>query len=286
MPNQYNFYSDVTTKTEPRFLASRIVNTNTTDVLYEEIPASFAYDQDDNIELHFYTIPSNQLLMSTTIKLTDGIIKTHLVEYSDRTYKNYIRIDFTKLFLDKKKTLVPGDYRVSINFFSDEVGSYDNRILNIDQISESRTEVQLSFNNVKDQIDIQENNRLAKEFVEKSFTRVDAVGTAQKIFKSGVELNDPTEGVTSKNIIQNIEVVGGQTYNNTIGRIDRIKAREKFEKDLNDFVVDLYKTIVEEIVIINDERIQEDEYRVLIQSAVDKKIESFKKIVDDRIKIS
>lgn len=286
MPNQYNFFSDVTTNTEPRFLASRIVNTSTLDVLLEEIPASFAYDQDDNIELHFYTIPANNLLFSAVVKLGDGIVKTHTVEYIDRTYKNYIRIDFTKLFVDKNLILVPGDYRVSINFFSDEIGSYDNKILNINTISESRTEVQLSFNNVKDEIDIEENNRLAKEFVEKSFNKVDAIGAAQKIFKSGVELNDPTEGVTSVNVIENLEVVNGQTYENTTDRIDRIGARQQFEKDLNDFIVDLYKSIVEEIVIINDERIQEDEYQLIIESVINKKLESFRKSVDNRIQIS
>jgi hypothetical protein len=286
MPNQYNFRSDITTNTNPRFLASRIVKIPEELILYEEIPASFAYDADDNIELHFYVIPSNELLLSALVKLGDGIVKTHLVEYVDRTYKNYVRIDFTKLFLDKNLILVPGDYKVSINFFSDEIGAYDNKILNIDAISESRTEVQLSFNNTVDQVSIEENNRLAKEFVEKSFNKVDAIGAAQKIFKSGVELNDPTEGVTATTVIQNVEVVDGQTYENTVGRIDKIQAREQFEKDLNDFIVDLYKTIVEEIVIINDERIQEDEYQSFIQAVVDKKLESFRKTVDTRIQVS
>lgn len=285
MPNQDNFRSDITTTTAPRFLASRIVRVPEELILYEEIPASFAYDQHDNIELHFYSVLSNQLVLSTVINLKEDIIKSHLVEYTDKTYKNYIRIDFTKLFNDKNLLLVPGDYKVAINFFSDEIGSYTKKILSIDAISTSRTEVQLSFNNTIDEPTIIENNRLAKEFVEKSFNKVDAIGTAEKIFKSGVELNDPFEGLTAKNVIQVIET-GGQTYNNTIGRVDKINARGQFEKDLNDFIVDLYKTIVEEIVISKDERIQEDEYKILIQSAVSKKLENLRKSVDDRIKIS
>lgn len=286
MPNQYNFRSDVTTKTEPRFLASRVVRVPEELVFYEEIPASFAYDQQDNIEVHFYSIPGNQLILSTIIKLQDDIIKSHLVEYVDKTYKNYIRIDFTKLFIDKNLILVPGDYRMVINFFSDEVGSYDNRILTIDTISDSKTEVQLSFNNTVDQISVEENNRLAKEFVEKSFSRVDSIGVAEKVFKSGVELNDPLEGLTSLNVVQYIDVVDEQTYDNTIRKIDKIGARQNFDKLLNDFIVDLYKSITQEIVILEDERIQADEYEKIIRMVVNKKFESLRTACDPRIQLS
>jgi hypothetical protein len=285
MPNQINFRSDITTNTDPRFLASRIVRVPGELVLYEEIPASFAYDKDDNIELHFYSIPSNQLILSTVVKLSDDVIKSHLVEYTDKTYKNYVRLDFTKLFIDKNLVLIPSDYRVVINFFSDEIGTYNNKILRLDVISDSRTEVQLSFNNTIDEPTIVENNRLAKEFIEKSFSKVDAIGVAEKIFQTGVEQADPTEGVTSVNVIQNIEI-GGQTYDNTIGRIDKVGIRTEFEKDLNDFILDLYKTIVEEIVIVNDERIQEDEYRTIIENAVKDTLENLRKTVDSRIQIS
>lgn len=285
MPNQNNFRSDITTKTEPRFLASRIVNSPSELIFYEEIPASFAYDQDDNIEIHFYSVTTNQLILSTVIKLSDAIVKSHLVEYTDKTYKNYIRIDFTKLFVDKNLVLLPGDYRVAINFFSDEIGRYDNKILRIDFITESRTELQLSFNNTVDEPTVTDDNRLAKEFVEKSFNKIDAVGAAEKIFKSGVTLNDPNEGVTATNVIQNIEVVD-QTYADTIGRIEKVGIRQEFEKDLNDFILDLYKSIAEEIVIINDERIQEDEYRIIIEDIIDKKLENLRNAVDARIQIS
>lgn len=286
MPNQYNFRSDITTKTEPRFLASRIVRVPEEIIFYEEIPASFAYDEQDNVELHFYSLPSNQLVFSTVAKLTDDILKSHLVEYVDKTYKNYIRIDITKLFVDKNLILIPGDYRVAINFFSDEIGSYDNKILTIDEISPSKTEIQLAFNNTIDEPTVELNNRLAREFVEKSFNKVDAIGVAQKIFKSGVELNNATEGVNAVNIIDRINVVVGQTYSQTVRRIDRIRAREEFDKDLNNFVLELYKSIVEQIVIVNDERIQEDEYQEIIRSMVTKYLENLRKTIDARIQIS
>lgn len=286
MPTQYNFRSNVTNVLEPRFTASRIVKFPGEVILLEEIPASFAFDKDDNVELHFYTIPENQLLLSTVVKLSDDILKSHFVSYADGTYKSYIRIDFTKLFIDKEILLVPSDYRMVLNIFSDEIGSYNNRKLNIDVISDSRTEVELSFNDTIDEVYKKENLYLLKEFVEKSFNRTDAVGVAEKIFMSGVELNDPLEGVTSTNIIDNIEINGIQTTEATVDRIDRINLREIFENQLNDFVQELYKYIRKEIVINGDDRIQKDEYQKLIISVVKEKINNLRQTVDSRIVVS
>jgi hypothetical protein len=285
MPNQTNFRSDITTKTDIRFLASRVVNNPSELILFEEIPASFGYDNNDNVELHFYSLITNVLVLSITVKLSDDVLKVHTVKYADNTYKNYLRIDFTKLFIDKNIILVSGDYRVAINFFADEIGTYENKILNIDVISDSRTEVQLSFNNSIDAPAIRSNNVLAKEFVEKAFNKIDAAGVAEKIFKSGVQLNDSTEGVTARNIIERIEVVD-QTYEQTIGKIDRLGILSEFENDLNEFVMNLYQYVVEEIIIKGDERIQEDEYRNIIEKVVNEKINTFSNSADRRIQVS
>jgi hypothetical protein len=286
MPNQANYRSDITTNIDPRFSASRIVRFPDESILSEEIPASFAYDQQDNLEIHFYTIPGNQLLLSTTVVINDAIIKSQIVKYSDNTYKNYIRIDFTKLFVDKNLILIPGDYKMVLNFFSDEIGSYPNRILTIDTISPSRTEVQLTFNNTTDAPTRTENQRLADEFVQESFNKSDAVGVAEKIFKSGVELDDSTEGLTADVVVSNIDTVEGQTYATTIGRIDKLNLRESFDEQLNIFLVELYSFIREEIVINGDERIQQNEYEIFIREVVKNKIYSLQSKLDSRIKIS
>jgi hypothetical protein len=316
MPNQQNFRSDVTTPTNARFNASRIVRVPEEAILVEEIASSFAFDSEDNIELHFYTIPGNQLILSAVIGLNDDIIKSHVVSYTDNTYKNYIRIDFTKLFIDKKLILVPGDYRMVLNFFSDEIGSYFDRTLSLETISESRTEVQLVFNNTADEVDRQQNLNLLREFVEKSFNKTDAVGVAEKIFKSGVLAGQEIqaennftgeqiegdvisgifsegvtgvfgEGVTADTIVDNIELESiGQTYENTIARIDRIDLRASFNEQLNNFLLELYTFIREEIVINGDERIQEEQYQEIIRTVVTNKIQMLREIVDNRIKIS
>jgi len=286
MPNQYNFRSDITTVEDTRFQASRIVNVPTEGIFAEEIPASFGFDNEDTIEVHFYTSPENILILSTTIGILDGIVKSHIVSYKDDTHKNYMRIDFTKLFVDKNLILIPGDYRMVINFFSDEIGSYDDRRLTIDNISSDRTEVELRFNNTVNEVFRKENLYLLKEFVEPSFNKTDAVGVAEKIFVTGVSLGEDGEGLTANNIRRNIEVNNIQTTEDTLDRINRINLSTIFDTQLNDFIQELFKYIREEIVIKGDDRIQRDEYQQFIQKIVQEKIINLRQTVDSRIVIS
>jgi hypothetical protein len=286
MPNQYNFRSDVTTTQDIRYQASRIVKIPSENIFNEEVPASFAFDNDDTIELHFYTIPENILILTTTIGVVDGIIKSHIVSYADDTYKNYIRIDFTKLFVDKNLTLIPGDYRMVMNFFSNEIGSYEDRRLTIDDISADGTEVELRFNNTANEVFRKENLYLLKEFVEPSFNKTDAVGVAEKIFVTGVSLGEDGEGLTANNIRRNIEINNIQTTEATVDRIDRINLTAIFDTQLNDFVQELFNYIREEIVIKGDDRIQRDEYQQFIRDVVKEKIINLRQTVDSRIVIS
>jgi hypothetical protein len=258
----------------------------------EEIPGSFGYDLEDNIEMHFYSAIGNQLILSTTIKLTDEILKIHTVKYNEANdtfaYKNYIRIDFTKLFVDKNLILPPSDYRMVLNFFSDEIGSYTDRKLSVDEISATRTEVQLYFNDAYDEVLKAENDQLLKELIEKSFNKVDAIGIAQKIFLSGVELNDSTEGVTADTIIANIPFTD-QTYENTIARIDSFGLLPEFKNNLNNFTKNLYDFIREEIVIrmeSGDERLQESEFTEIVTNVVNSKIALLQSIMPSEIQIS
>lgn len=286
MPNQNNFRSDVTTPTVPTYLASRVVRVPEESIFLEELPGSFGFDNEDNLEVHFYTIPDNRLTLSTVISLNDDIVRGHTVSYQDGTYKNYLRIDFTKLFVDKTLLLIPGDYRMVVNLFSDEIGSYSNRKLTITDISPSRTEVELQLNDSIDEVSAKQNDDLLKEFVDKSFIKADAVGVVDKVLKSGVELEDATEGVTSENIIQNIEIPAeNQTFDSTIARIERIKLRDTFEAQLNDFLLELDKFVRERVIEKGDERIQEDELQEFIASVLQQQIGKLKQTVDSRIKI-
>lgn len=285
MPNQNNFRSDITTETNPTFFASRIINSLEENVLLEELPGSFGYSATDVIEIHFYTLYTNKLMLSTTISVNDvNILKNHIVQYNDGSYKTYIRIDFTELFQLKQLVLIPGEYKVVLNFFSDEVASYNNRNLFIQEISPSRQEVQLAFADNIDEISINNNQSKLDEFIPKYFTQAIAIGVAQKIFKSGVELDNLYEGINYESVVNNIEV-GTQTKENTIDRVDRlgIPIQQNVENKVNEFIVNLFETIQERIVINEDEKIQESEFKQLIEEVVTERLPLLQPMLADKI---
>jgi hypothetical protein len=289
MPNQNNFRSDITTETSPRFLASRIVSFPEEGILFEQIPASFGYEVFDNIEVHFYTIPENILLLSLVIDGGDSdILKSHVVSYPDDTFKNYVRIDFTALFNKTQTILLPGEYKMVLNFFADEIGSYNNRKLYIQEISESRTEVQLGFFDTNDLQELVENETELREFIEPSFPKPIAVGVADKIFRSGVQLQDDLEGITYNNILDNIGAAPGQTIEDTIGRIRKLSsvAESSVETSINEFLVYLYGRLREEIVINGDRRIQEDEFEEFIEKVLAEEIGYLQSTIDNRIVVT
>jgi hypothetical protein len=290
MPNQYNFRSDITTNTEPRFIASRIISVPEEGVLLEQLPASFGFDNFDNIELHFYTQPNNALILSTTIDAGDvDVLKSHVIAYEDGTFKNYIRIDFTALFEKKNLLLIPGEYRAVFNFFSDEIGSYNDKKMYVQDISESRTELQLAFFAARDLVERRQNQEDLREFALPAFAKPDAVGVAEKIFRSGVELDDANEGLLYPNIVENIELpIINQTFNNTIARMRRLgkPVEDNLIENLHEFLLDLYQNIREQIVINGDNRIQEDEFIEFINAAVEEKFKNYDWSVDNRFIVS
>lgn len=294
MPNQNNFRNQVVSRVESRFLASRIVRFPEDNVLLEEIPASFGYDYEDNIELHFYTAKSNTLVQSVITKISDGFVKLHIVGYDDGTYKTYLQIDFTKLFTELPTSvptskniivMIPGDYKVSINFFSDEIGSYNNKILTISEISPSRTEIETYFNNSFNEVAIDTNSRIRREFISDSFTRADAIGVMKKVLTDGVETRNDAEGLTANNIIQNITVNEIQTREETINKIQRLGLESQFVNAINSYLPKLFEKIREEIVI-GDELVQSDELEEFLRVQVEKTIQEIEASLDARISIS
>jgi hypothetical protein len=294
MPNQNNFRNEVISRTESRFLASRIVRFPQDGVLLEEIPASFGYDYEDNVELHFYTAKSNTLVQSLVTKLSDGFVKLHIVGYDDGTYKTYLQIDFTRLFTELPTNIstvkniivmIPGDYKVSINFFSDEIGNYNNKVLTISEISPSRTEIETYFNNSFNEVAIDTNDRLLYEFVTDSFIKADAIGVMKKILKDGVESGNDAEGLTANNIIQNINVNQIQTQEQTINKIQRLGLEPQFVNAINAYLPKLFEKIREEIVI-GDELVQADELENFLEVEIKQTIQEIQTMLDSRISIA
>lgn len=284
MPNQSNFRSTLT-QSDVRFLASRIVRLPTEQILLEEVPASFGYDAEDNVELHFYTARSNLLVTSIITKLSEEIVKLHIVGYDDGTYKTYLQVDFTKLLVDKNTTIVPGDYKVSINFFSDEIGSYDNPILAISEISPSRTEIEVYFTNSTDEVKIVQNDTLIREFINEGFSKAEAIGVMKKVLQDGITSGNDSEGLTANNIVNNIEIPSVQTTESTIGRLETFGIDQQFKDAVNAYLPNLFEKIREKIVI-GDELVQSDELEQFIRDEIKITLEQLQVSLDPRVTIS
>ena len=143
MANQENYKSNLETLSQQynKYTVSRVVATTKDNLLEMEVPANFPEKiTKANIEINLYSLADNSLIYSDFISnAITGAVTVQRLQYFDGT-RNLLFIDFSKL----SDLIVPiGQYSVSLNFFQDEIGSYDDRSLSISTISPSRTEVEL-----------------------------------------------------------------------------------------------------------------------------------------------
>lgn len=283
MPNQDNFRTNLADNREARFLASRMVRFPTENLLLEEIPASFGYDNQDLIEIHFYTAQDNVLLLSTTATLDSGILKSHIISYEDGTYKNYLEINFTKLFLDQSLVFIPGDYLVVFNFFSDEIGSYDDRQLEIKNISPSRTEVLIGFpQTIPENPALQQSQqKTIDEFATPALQKPDAIGAMEKVITSGVKLSDDAEGMTSTNVLANV----GDPVR-ILTALENAEVLGELQELLTDFIPRLFEPVRKEIISTQDIYLQQVELIDYLRYAVSIKIARMQNSVNSKIRIT
>ena len=170
MSNQSN-YVEVIPAQPKAFPVSRIAESvNDTDIIIGRQPGEFGFAATDNIELHFYD-NANRLIGSVGIPVSSGIISSRTVITPNSPKEEKIVIDMTRVQKELGLLIPPGTYSVILNFFSDEIGSLTNRKLNIQEVSPSRTELRLGF----DQFGSVEQNELF-EFVQPSVPRIVAEG--------------------------------------------------------------------------------------------------------------
>jgi hypothetical protein len=149
MANQNNFKDNIQELSQQyiKFSVSRVIENKSDDLLQMEVPADFESQiLNNNIEVNIYSLADNSLIYSDFISNSiTGAVTVESLQYTDGTLRNLLYIDFSKL----TDLILPlGQFSVSLNFFSDEVGSYDNRSLKITNISPSRTEVELESEDV------------------------------------------------------------------------------------------------------------------------------------------
>ncbi len=151
MPNTQNFKSDTTTLEQQytKYTVSRIIENPQDDLLEIEAPAEFSTRAlQNNVEINVYSLADNSLIFSDVIKVSDNAITTERLQYSDGTSRILLYVDFAKI---PQVQLQQGTYSVTFNFFADELGSYDNRLLKVSKISTSRTEVELKLKDISQQ---------------------------------------------------------------------------------------------------------------------------------------
>lgn len=155
MPNIKNYKQDTTTLQNRynKFSISRTVET-TRDSLFElEVPAEFSeLDLQNTVELNLYTLNDNQLIYSAAIPNSLGnAITTDKLLYKDGSSRTLLYIDFRKLI---DFAIPTGTYSITLNFFKNEIGSYDDKVLEVVKISPSREEIELKLKDDKNNAQI------------------------------------------------------------------------------------------------------------------------------------
>lgn len=156
MPNIQNFKSNITTLSEiyTRYNVSRIIANKEDDLLNVEVPADFPQRVlQNNIEINLYSLSDNSLIFSDIIRNSNAIT-TERLQYTDGTFRVLLYIDFAKV--TPNLAIPNGQYSVTLNFFTDEIGSYDNRVLKVSKISPSRKEVELKLTDSTKQQQLQQ----------------------------------------------------------------------------------------------------------------------------------
>lgn len=147
MANQENFKTDVTSasKQYQKYTVSRIIEKLSDNLLQIEAPANFPVDLHSyNVHINVYSLADNSLIYDTVVsnEETPGVLVTKTYSYNDATARALLFIDFSKAL---GLNLPAGQVSITLNFFKNEVGSFDNQALKVTAISTTRQEVELEL---------------------------------------------------------------------------------------------------------------------------------------------
>ena len=273
MSNQTNYVQAIPGNPQS-FSISRIAESeNDTDIILGRQPGEFGFDVDDNIEMHFYD-SVNRLVGSVIIPVATGIISARTIVLSDGTKDEKVIIDMTRVQKELGLLIPPGTYNVILNLFSDEIGTYTNPKMIVEEVSPSRTELRLGFNTTFTNTEQQE----LFEFVQPSVPRVLAAG-----------LVGGTVGIGEGDIITQTEtgMVQVQEFINKVTDIlltdnpellsDLVNVEPDAPDNLNLTIEFMSAAIYDEFVMLLEttrgnkqfDRLQESELMTLIEKAVD-----------------
>jgi hypothetical protein len=281
MPNQSNFVQLI--PGSPRaFPISRIANSEgDSDILEGRLPGQFGFSLDDNVEMHFYDA-ANNLVGSVVVPVSTGIVSGKTILLTDGTVDEKILIDMTRVQQELGLIVPPGNYTVSINFLSNEIGDYTNPKMIIEEVSPSRTELRLGFVNTVTQTEQSE----LYEFVQPSVPRVIAAGLVADTLGvnqqgTGIEIDEELAALldTSRTEIQKF-------INSVLFEIEQVnpsiiaqladlqpEAPDYLNLTIEYLVGSIYDEMVSLLSLTKNtkqfDRLQEDELTVLVTQAID-----------------
>ena len=273
MPKQPNYVQLIPTKPQS-FPISRLAESeNDIEILTGRLPAEFGFDIDDNLELHFYDTQNN-LINTAIVSLNSGIISIRSLLLPDGTREEKVVLDMTRIQTELGIFLSPGTYTLVINLFSDEIGTYGNRKLSIEEISDSRTELRLGFNVAFTSTEQQE----LFEFIEPGLPRILAGGAMSAIMglnEGDVVSNEQFEPLQSDEFILNVN----DNLNEIIPDLQTqlIAVERELPDELNQTIeiasAAIYDEFMQLVVATKEsnifDRLQASELDILVERAVD-----------------
>jgi len=231
--------------------------------------------------MHFYDA-ANNLVGSVVVPVSTGIVSGKTILLTDGTVDEKILIDMTRVQQELGLIVPPGNYTVSINFLSNEIGDYTNPKMIIEEVSPSRTELRLGFVNTVTQTEQSE----LYEFVQPSVPRVIAAGLVADTLGvnqqgTGIEIDEELAALldTSRTEIQKF-------INSVLFEIEQVnpsiiaqladlqpEAPDYLNLTIEYLVGSIYDEMVSLLSLTKNtkqfDRLQEDELTVLVTQAID-----------------
>jgi hypothetical protein len=273
MPKQPNYVQLIPTTPQSVSISRLAESENDADILEYRLPAEFGFDPDDNLELHFYD-SQNNLVNTTIVGLSTGVISIRSLSLPDGTREEKLVVDMTRAQTDLGLFLSPGTYTLVINLFSDEIGTYANKKLSIDEISESRTELRLGFNVPFTSTEQQE----LFEFIEPGLPRVLAGGAMSAIMglnEGDVVSNQQFEPVQTEEFIVSVNDALNELVPDLQTQL--VDIEQELPDELNQTIeiasAAVYDEFVQLLVATKNsnifDRLQASELDILVERAVD-----------------
>jgi len=188
MPTSINYKQNINNpKIQPGQKIQRVLVNEQYVIKKQDSEIYYGLDRDrEFVEMHFYVPDTETLVYSAVIPLAepylvvtntdtnedDGILQLQLFIWSEPSSEyNQIRDD--DLQIKYLEGLPSGYYDVIINFFADEVGTYDDVDWRIKTISPSKTEIVLHANPQQDGSgEVNFNSRVSRDYEQFLYTSI------------------------------------------------------------------------------------------------------------------